>query len=76
MDLTREERDKLIEIILNNQDKTLNEIKGIIKREMSIEERTKFTGEQLFQLITELNKMEHNTHGEIKSTKKIEGEER
>lgn len=76
MDLTKEERDKAIKIILNNRDKTLNEIKRMIKKEMPIEERTKFTSEKLFQLITESNKMEHNTHREIKSTKKIEGEER
>ena len=53
--MTREERNKAIKIILNNRDKPLNEIKRMIKKEMPIEERTKFTSENLFRLITELN---------------------
>ena len=77
--MTREERNKAIKIILNNRDKPLNEIKRMIKEEMPIEERTKFTSENLFRLITELNqaKQENNTVSKgTRNTIKIEGEER
>ena len=77
--MTREERNKAIKIILNNRDKPLNEIKRMIKKEMPIEERTKFTSENLFRLITELNqaKQENNTVSKgTKNTIKIEREER
>ncbi len=77
--MTREERNKAIKIILNNRDKPLNEIKRMIKKEMPIEERTKFTSENLFRLITELNqaKQENNTVSKgTRNTIKIEGEER
>lgn len=77
--MTREERNKAIKIILNNRDKPLNEIKRMTKKEMPIEERTKFTSENLFRLITELNqaKQENNTVSKgIRNTIKIEREER
>ena len=77
--MTREERNKAIKIILNNRDKPLNEIKRMIKKEMPIEERTKFTSENLFRLITELNqaKQENNTVSKgTRNTIKIEGEEK
>ncbi len=77
--MTREERNKAIKIILNNRDKPLNEIKRMIKKEMPIEERTKFTSENLFRLITELNqaKQENNTVSKgTRNTIKIEREER
>ncbi len=77
--MTREERNKAIKIILNHRDKPLNEIKRMIKKEMPIEERTKFTSENLFRLITELNqaKQENNTVSKgTRNTIKIEREER
>lgn len=77
--MTREERNKAIKIILNNRDKPLNEIKRMIKKEMPIEERTKFTSENLFRLITELNQEKQNNNTvnkEIRNTRKIEREER
>lgn len=77
--MTREERNKAIKIILNNRDKPLNEIKRMIKKEMPIEERTKFTSENLFRLITELNqaKQENNTVSKgTRNTIKIEREGR
>ena len=77
--MTREERNKEIKIILNNRDKPLNEIKRMIKKEIPIEERTKFTSENLFRLITELNqaKQENNTVSKgTRNTIKIEREER
>ncbi len=77
-EMTKEEA---IQIILNNQHKSLNEIKRIIKRKMSIQQRTKFTSEHLFLLISEANQRKEEEKktlkkGRTKNIRKIEGEER
>ena len=70
-----------IAIIQKNKYKPINEIKRIIKRKMPIEQRTKFTSEHLFQLITEMNQLDQKEKASVKkkgarSRKEIEGEER
>ena len=74
-------KEEAIQIILNNQHKSLNEIKRILKGKMSKEERAKFTSQHLFLLISEANQKGEEEKktlktGKTKNTRKIEGEER
>lgn len=70
------------EVILQNQDKSLNEIKRIIKKKMDIRQRTAFTSEHLFELILEINREKQNSKQIFSNiqknnkTIKKEGEER
>ena len=64
-DKTKEEMKR---IIRENQDKTLNELKNMIKSKLSKEEREKFTFDDLMQLISEIN--------QEREKRNIEGEER
>lgn len=77
-DKTKEEMKR---IIRENQDKTLNELKNMIKSKLSKEEREKFTFDDLMQLISEINQerekeMQKVSFGRTKSIRNIEGEER
>ena len=74
-------KEEAIEIIRENQHKPLNEIKRILKRKMSMKERTKFTSEHLFQLIAEMNQKQEDEEkvfhkGKTKNARNREGEER
>ena len=76
--MTKEEAKKLIR---NNQGKSLNELKRMLKSHMLKEEREKFTFNHLMQLITEVNQERENEVQKLnskrpKNTRKIEGEER
>ena len=77
-DKTKEEMKR---IIRENQDKTLNELKNMIKSKLSKEEREKFTFDDLMQLISEINQerekeMQKVSFRRTKSIRNIEGEER
>ena len=77
-DKTREEMKR---IIRENQDKTLNELKNMIKSKLPKEEREKFTFNDLMELISEINQerekeMQKISSRRTKNTRKIEGEER
>ena len=77
-DKTREEMKR---IIRDNQDKTLNELKNMIKSKLPKEEREKFTFNDLMELISEINQerekeMQKISSRRTKNTRKIEGEER
>ena len=76
--MTTEEKKK---IILDNQDKSLNELKRMIKNHMSKEERETFTFNDLMQLITEINQERDKEIQKVsskrpKNIRRIEGEER
>ena len=76
--MTTEEKKK---IILDNQDKSLNELKRMIKNHMSKEERETFTFNDLMQLITEINQERDKEFQKVsskrpKNIRRIEGEER
>ena len=73
-------KEEAIQIILTNKHKSLNDIKRILKRKMSRDERAKFTSQHLFLLISEAHQKEEEGKKDIKkgrnNTRKIEGEER
>lgn len=74
-------REKMKRIIRDNQDKTLNELKNMIKSKLPKEEREKFTFNDLMELISEINQerekeMQKISSRRTKNTRKIEGEER
>ena len=76
--MTKEEKKK---IIRENQDKSLNELKRIIKSNLQKGEREKFTFDELMQLITEINQEREKDIQKVSSNKsknirEIEGEER
>ena len=76
--MTKEEAKKMI---IENQDKPLNELKRMIKNNMTQEQREKFTYDNLIQLITEINQERQKETQKVSSkktrnTRKIEGEER
>ena len=76
--MTKEEKKK---IIRENQDKSLNELKRIIKSNLPKGEREKFTFDELMQLITEINQEREKDIQKVSSNKsknirEIEGEER
>ena len=81
-DKTREEMKR---IIRENQDKTLNELKNMIKSKLPKEEREKFTFNDLMELISEINqerekekeeKMQKVSFRRTNRARNIEGEER
>ena len=69
-------------IIRKNQDKSLNELKRILKNNMEDkEQREKFSFDDLTKLISEINQERENQIQKVsskisKNTRKIEGEER
>lgn len=74
-------REEMKRIIQENQDKTLNELKNLIKSKLPKEEREKFTFDDLTQLISEINQerekeMQKASFRRTKNTRSIEGEER
>ena len=76
--MTKEEAKKMI---IENQDKPLNELKRMIKNNMTQEQREKFTYDNLIQLITEINQERQKETQKVSSkktrnTRKIEGEGR
>ena len=76
--MTKEEKKK---IIRENQDKSLNELKTIIKSNLQKGEREKFTFDELMQLITEINQEREKDIQKVSSNKsknirEIEGEKR
>ena len=76
--MTKEEAKKMI---IENQDKPLNELKRMIKNNMTQEQREKFTYDNLIQLITEINQERQKETQKVSSkktrnTRNIEGEER
>ena len=76
--MTKEEAKKMI---IENQDKPLNELKRMIKNNMAQEQREKFTYDNLIQLITEINQerlkeTQKVSYKKTKNTRKIEGEGR
>lgn len=71
--MTREEAKQ---IIRQNQDKPLNEIKRILKNKMTMKQRTKFTTDHFFQLMTEVHQEDSDKNKKINNTRKIKGEER
>lgn len=76
--MTKEEKKK---IIRENQDKSLNELKRMLKSNMDQKEREKFTFNDLMQLISEINQEREKEIQKVssirpKSIRNIEGEER
>ena len=76
--MTDEKKKKIIQ---ENPDKTLNELKRIIKNSMTEKERQEFTFNELVRLITEMNKEREEQEKRVSSkrfrnTRNIEGEER
>ena len=76
--MTKQEAKK---VIIENQDKTLNELKRMIKKNMTQEQREKFTYDNLIQLITEINQERQKETQKVspkktRNTRKIEGEGR
>ena len=80
--MTKQEAKK---VIIENQDKPLNELKRMIKNNMTQEQREKFTYDNLIQLITEINQERQKetqketqkvSHKKTRNTRKIEGEGR
>lgn len=76
--MTKEEAKKMI---IENQDKPLNELKRMIKNNMEQEQRENFTYDNLIQLITEINQERQKETQKVsskknKNTRKIEGEGR
>jgi len=76
--MTKEEKKK---IIWENQDKSLNELKRMLKSNMDQKEREKFTFNDLMQLISEINQEREKEIQKVssirpKSIRNIEGEER
>ena len=76
--MTKQEAKK---VIIENQDKPLNELKRMIKNNMTQEQREKFTYDNLIQLITEINQERQKETQKVspkktRNTRKIEGEER
>ena len=76
--MTKQEAKKMI---IENQDKPLNELKRMIKNNMTQEQREKFTYDNLIQLITEINQERQKETQKVSSkktrnTRKIEGEGR
>ena len=76
--MTKEEAKKMI---IDNQDKPLNELKRMIKNNMEQEQRENFTYDNLIQLITEINQERQKETQKVSSkktrnTRKIEGEGR
>lgn len=81
-DKTREEMKR---IIRENPDKTLNELKNMIKNKLPEGEREKFTFDDLKELISEINqerkkqeekRMQEVSFRRTSRTRNIEGEER
>ena len=77
--MTKEEMKK---IIRENQDKSLNELKRVLKNNMEDkEQREKFSFDDLMELISEINQEREKEIQKVsskisKNTRKIEGEER
>ncbi len=76
--MTKQEAKK---VIIENQDKPLNELKRMIKNNMTQEQREKFTYDNLIQLITEINQERQKETQKVspkktRNTRKIEGEGR
>ena len=81
-------REKMKSIIRENQDKTLNKLKNMIKNKLPKEERAEFTFNDLMQLISEINQDREKeiqkfyskrptvSSRKSKNTRNIEGEER
>ena len=81
-------REKMKSIIRENQDKTLNKLKNIIKNKLTKEERAEFTFNDLMQLISAINQDREKeiqkfyskrptvSSRKSKNTRNIEGEER
>lgn len=69
-------------IIRENQDKSLNELKRVLKNNMEDkEQREKFSFDDLMELISEINQEREKEIQKVsskisKNTRKIEGEER
>ena len=76
--MTKQEAKKMI---IENQDKPLNELKRMTENNMTQEQREKFTYDNLIQLITEINQERQKETQKVSSkktrnTRKIEGEGR
>ena len=81
-------REKMKSIIRENQDKTLNKLKNMIKNKLPKEEREEFTFNDLMQLISEINQDREKEiqkfyskrptvfSRKTKNTRNIEGDER
>ena len=71
-------KEEAIEIIERNKDKSLSEIKRILKEEMPKSQREVFTNEDFLNLITQWDNAKKMNTQRIrqKNIKKIEGEER
>ena len=80
-------KEEMKKIIQENQDKTLNELKNMIKSKLPKDKRERFTFNHLMQLISEINqerekdrqvsfRQKKGYFRRIKNTKNIEGEER
>ena len=80
-------KEKMKRIIRENPDKTLNELKNMVKDILPNEEREKFTFDDLTKLISEINQERENQIQKVfpkkmnssrrtQNTRNIEGEER
>ena len=78
-------KEKMKRIIRENPDKTLNELKNMIKNKLPEGEREKFTFDDLKELISEINqerkkqeekRMQEVSFRRTSRTRNIEGEER
>ena len=80
-------KEKMKRIIRENPDKTLNELKNMVKDILPNEEREQFTFEDLTKLISEINQERENQIQKVfpkkmnssrrtQNTRNIEGEER
>lgn len=71
-------KEEAIEIIERNKDKSLNEIKRILKEEMPKSQREVFTNEDFLKLITQWDNTKKINTERLRqnNTKKIEREER
>ena len=82
--LTRKEKimteEEILELIKKNSDKSLNEIKRIIKSKMPLEQRSQFTFEDLLRFIAKFNEKEQNIENcyfnKNQLSKEVKGEER
>lgn len=82
--LTRKEKimteEEILVLIKENSDKSLNEIKRIIKSKMPLEQRSQFTSEDLFRFIAKFNEKEQSKEkhyfNKNQLSKEVKGEER
>lgn len=72
--------EEILVLIKKNSDKSLNEIKRIIKSKMPLEQRSQFTFEDLLRSIAKFNEKEQNIENcyfnKNQLSKEVKGEER